>query len=89
MSVDAAKAMAAFLAGSEIADPAERVAYLDRECGDAAELRAGDPEQHSASGNYAACLRFRHAKPNRAKAQMQRRANVEGSGTAVVRMLSR
>src|ERR1700756_3140184 len=47
MSQGAARAKAVFLAGTEIADPAERVAYLDRECGGDAELRADDPEQHS------------------------------------------
>ena len=40
MAVDPARAKSLFLAASDIADPAERAAYLDRECGDDAELRA-------------------------------------------------
>jgi serine/threonine protein kinase/tetratricopeptide (TPR) repeat protein len=40
MAVDAARAKSLFLAASELADPAERAAYLDRECGGDAELRA-------------------------------------------------
>ena len=40
MAVDAARAKSLFLAASELADPAERAAYLDRECGSDAELRA-------------------------------------------------
>jgi len=39
MAVDAARAKALFLAASDLADP-ERAAYLDRECGGDAELRA-------------------------------------------------
>src|SRR5262245_37461168 len=39
MAVDPARAKSLFLAASDLADPAERAAYLDRECGDAA-LRA-------------------------------------------------
>ena len=41
MAVDAARAKSLFLNASDLADPAERAAYLDRECGDDAELRAG------------------------------------------------
>jgi hypothetical protein len=33
MAVDAARAKSLFLAASDLADPAERAAYLDRECG--------------------------------------------------------
>src|SRR5690242_11702902 len=40
MAVDAARAKSLFLAASDLADPAERAAYLDRECGGEAELRA-------------------------------------------------
>src|SRR5260370_32376329 len=39
MAVDAARAKFLFLAASDLADPAERAAFLDRECGDDAELR--------------------------------------------------
>src|SRR5262245_16465850 len=40
MAVDAARAKALFLAASDLDDPAERAAYLERECGGDAELRA-------------------------------------------------
>ena len=40
MAIDPARAKSLFLAASEIADPAERAAYLDRECGEDAEIRA-------------------------------------------------
>src|SRR5215468_2376601 len=40
MAADAARAKSLFLAASDLADPAERAAYLDRECGGDAELRA-------------------------------------------------
>jgi serine/threonine protein kinase len=40
MAVDAARVKSLFLAASDIADPAQRAAYLDRECGGDAELRA-------------------------------------------------
>src|SRR5260370_35490477 len=36
----AARAKSLFLAASDLADPAERAAYLDRECGGDADLRA-------------------------------------------------
>src|SRR6516165_2265499 len=39
MAVDAARAKSLFLAASDLADPAERAAYLERECGDDADLR--------------------------------------------------
>src|SRR5262249_14055817 len=39
MAVDAARAKSLFLAASDLADPAARAAYLDRECGGDAELR--------------------------------------------------
>ena len=39
MAVDAARAKSLFLNASDLADPAERAAYLDRECGGDAELR--------------------------------------------------
>jgi serine/threonine protein kinase/tetratricopeptide (TPR) repeat protein len=40
MPVDAARAKSLFLAASDLSDPAERAAYLERECGGDAELRA-------------------------------------------------
>src|SRR5262245_26874989 len=40
MAVDPARAKSLFLAAADLADPAERAAYLDRECGGDAELRA-------------------------------------------------
>ncbi|MFO0959260.1 MAG: protein kinase [Isosphaeraceae bacterium] len=40
MAVDPARAKSLFLNASDRADPAERAAYLDRECGGDAELRA-------------------------------------------------
>jgi eukaryotic-like serine/threonine-protein kinase len=40
MAVDSARAKSLFLAASDIGDPAERAAYLERECGNEAELRA-------------------------------------------------
>jgi hypothetical protein len=40
MAVDAARAKSLFLAASDLADPAQRAAFLERECGDDAELRA-------------------------------------------------
>src|SRR5579871_3183499 len=40
MAVDPARAKSLFLAASDLGDPAERAAYLDRECGEDAELRA-------------------------------------------------
>jgi serine/threonine protein kinase/pilus assembly protein TadC len=40
MAVDAPRAKSLFLAASDLADPAERAAYLNRECGGDAELRA-------------------------------------------------
>src|SRR5262252_6886141 len=40
MAVDAARAKSLFLAASDLADPAERAVYLDRECGGDAELQA-------------------------------------------------
>ncbi|MFI5457200.1 MAG: hypothetical protein ACHRXM_17280 [Isosphaerales bacterium] len=39
MGARAARAKTLFLAASDLSDPAERAAYLDRECGDDAELR--------------------------------------------------
>jgi hypothetical protein len=40
MAIDAARAKSLFLAASDRADPAERAAFLDHECGGDAELRA-------------------------------------------------
>lgn len=53
MAVDAARAKSLFLAGSDLVDPAERAAYLDRECGGDAELR----------GRVEALLRANDAAP--------------------------
>ena len=39
MAIDAARAKSLFLAASDLADPAERAAYLERECGGDPELR--------------------------------------------------
>src|SRR5262245_26565978 len=39
MAVDAARVKSLFLEASELADPSERAAYLERECGGDAELR--------------------------------------------------
>src|SRR6516225_1926444 len=39
MTVDAARVKSLFLAASDLADPAERAAYLERECGADAGLR--------------------------------------------------
>ena len=41
MAIDTARAKSLFLAASDLSDPAERAAYLDRECGDDAELGVG------------------------------------------------
>ncbi len=38
MALDGARAKSLFLAASDLSDPAERAAYLDRECGDDPEL---------------------------------------------------
>ena len=40
MAVDAARAKSLFLTASDLTDPVERAAYLERECGGNAELRA-------------------------------------------------
>jgi serine/threonine protein kinase len=40
MAIDAARAKSLFLAASDLADPAERAGYLERECGGDAELGA-------------------------------------------------
>ncbi|HVJ83085.1 MAG TPA: hypothetical protein VNC50_18595 [Planctomycetia bacterium] len=40
MAVDPARAKSLFLAASDLADKAERTAYLDLECGGDADLRA-------------------------------------------------
>src|SRR6516162_4447596 len=61
MAVDAARAKSLFLAASDLAGPAECAAYLDRECGGDAELRArveallrandaGPPPAHKPAG---------------------------------------
>src|SRR5229473_1204507 len=53
MAIDAARAKSLFLAASDLADPAERAAYLGRECGGDAELR----------GRVEALLRANDAAP--------------------------
>src|SRR5260370_24566578 len=53
MAVDAARAKSLFLAASDLADPAERAAYLGRECGGDSELR----------GRVEALLRANDAAP--------------------------
>jgi serine/threonine protein kinase len=53
MTLDAARAKSLFLAASDLPDPAERAAYLDRECGANAELR----------GRVEALLRANDAAP--------------------------
>ncbi len=53
MAVLAARAKSLFLAASDLSDPVERAAYLDRECGDDAELR----------GRVEALLRANDASP--------------------------
>jgi serine/threonine protein kinase len=40
MAIDAARAKSLFLAASDLADPAERAAFLERECGPDSDLRA-------------------------------------------------
>ena len=53
MAVDSARAKSLFLVASDLSDPVERAAYLDRECGDDAELR----------GRVEALLRANDASP--------------------------
>ncbi len=67
MAVDPARVKSLFLAAADLADPAERAAYLNHECGEDAELRARveallrandasplpESEPHEATGNYA------------------------------------
>ena len=53
MAVFAARAKSLFLAASDLSDPVERAAYLERECGDDAELR----------GRVEALLRANDASP--------------------------
>ena len=56
MAVDAARAKTLFLNASELADPAERAAYLERECGGDAELRARVEALLAADGGGAPVL---------------------------------
>src|SRR5271168_4452808 len=53
MAIDAAREKSLFLAASDLSDSAERAAYLDRECGEDAELR----------GRVEALLRANDASP--------------------------
>ena len=56
MAVDAARAKSLFLNASELADPAARAAYLRRECGGDAELRARVEALLAADGGGAPVL---------------------------------
>ena len=56
MAVDPARAKTLFLNASELADPAARVAYLERECGGDAELRARVEALLAADGGGAPVL---------------------------------
>ena len=56
MAVDAARAKSLFLTASDLADPAERAAYLERECGGDAELRARVEALLAADGGGAPVL---------------------------------
>src|ERR1700722_15808480 len=56
MAVDAARAKSLFLAASDLSDPAERAAYLERECGGDAELRARVEALLAADGGGAPAL---------------------------------
>ena len=56
MAVDAARAKSLFLNASELTDPAERAAYLERECGGDAELRARVEALLAADGGGAPVL---------------------------------
>ena len=56
MAVDAARVKSLFLEASELADPAERAAYLERECGADAELRARVEALLAADGGGAPVL---------------------------------
>ncbi len=53
MAIDAARAKSLILYASDLSDPAERAAYLDRECGEDTELR----------GRVEALLRANDASP--------------------------
>ncbi len=56
MAVDAARVKSLFLNASELADPAARAAYLERECGGDAELRARVEALLAADGGGAPVL---------------------------------
>jgi eukaryotic-like serine/threonine-protein kinase len=56
MAVDAARAKSLFLTASDLTDPAERAAYLERECGGDAELRARVEALLTADGGGAPVL---------------------------------
>ena len=56
MAVDAARAKSLFLTASNLTDPAERVAYLQRECSGDAELRARVEALLAADGGGAPVL---------------------------------
>jgi serine/threonine protein kinase/tetratricopeptide (TPR) repeat protein len=71
VALDHARAKSVFLAASEIADVAERAAYVDRECGSDQELRA----------RVVALLRVHDASPQREPRQSATQANDEGTRT--------
>ena len=56
MAIDAARAKSLFLTASDLTDPAERAAYLERECGGDAELRARVEALLAADGGGAPVL---------------------------------
>ena len=56
MAVDAARAKSLFLTASDLTDPAERAAYLERECGGDAELLARVEALLAADGGGAPVL---------------------------------
>ena len=56
MAVDAGRAKSLFVNASELADPAARVGYLERECGGDAELRARVEALLAADGGGAPVL---------------------------------
>jgi serine/threonine protein kinase/tetratricopeptide (TPR) repeat protein len=56
MAIDAARAKSLFLTASDLTDPAERAAYLERECGGDGELRARVEALLAADGGGAPVL---------------------------------
>ena len=56
MAIDPARAKSLFLAASEIADPAERAAYLDRECGEEQGFGTGGIDGHGITSKTGSTL---------------------------------